>query len=344
MEKSAIDEIIKEVIKTGGVKYKTSQGRSRKILLPCCFKIEGKYYGQTGMPIVDVPNYELFREKLGDYLVKARDFYAYYSVLLADSDKEYERLLFAYLFFNMDLNDLENVCDFLDKRTQMLNGIDFKRVQSMGKFRDCYVEGEVVRSGPGMEGPVGCLVKLRDKELAKFHIVFYGIENDKVHIFGIQNPFHKSWRNEANKKYDRLFRKLNKGIDEEDELHKVTPTALATLTFFMANMKKQGYKEFYAHDFMPIRYYSNEENLKSEDEETREELSEEHDEIQGNITDKFIRTLYRFAHHFDNYKIETLPSGEVHIVQIKDAPTKKDDNIIYEIYESADKGDDLEPI
>ena len=98
------------------------------------------------------------------------------------------------------------------------------------------------------------------------------------------------------------FRKVNKGIDSEEDIAKVSPNALVSLTIFNAYLKRKCFSKIITPSYMPIRYNSKlirniNRNYSDDELEKENELV---DRDQFNITNKMMYLLNRYAYHFSD--------------------------------------------
>jgi len=158
--------------------------------------------------------------------------------------------------------------------------------------------------------------------------------DDVCYLGSIQRK-HKIESNSLSKKLDRYFRKVNKGVDEEDDIYNVTPTALVSLTIFSSLLRKYSVNEISASTYMPIRYYGYRDKLPFKKGIDYNEALNRLDLDKYNMTNKFMYLLLRYDHHFNSGCEFDEVSDEMHLM-INNADTSGD-NIIYEIYNMVDR-------
>ena len=133
--------------------------------------------------------------------------------------------------------------------------------------------------------------------------ITFGFDNNKnVHVYSIQNKKNLE-KTPIFKKLDRHFRAVNKNIDPEDDIAKVSPSALVAFTIFATYMEDNGIKNFKFHSYMPLRYQAhyNQTFYQTFDEE---EAIKAADKIEFNAVNKFINCAQRFCHHFPNSTLD----------------------------------------
>ena len=114
------------------------------------------------------------------------------------------------------------------------------------------------------------------------------------------------------KKIHRLLYKVDEGVDVDrgnekypSTIKDVSSSAVISLLIFMELLDKKNINIVKAVPYLPIRYSSR--RLAALDSERREELLERNDKIQGNITNKFLLTFERVAHHRGGMEIVSYP-------------------------------------
>ena len=182
------------------------------------------------------------------------------------------------------------------------------------------------------ETPYGINIKLEDdfnNTIYEFPTIRYGVSDNKAYIYAIQG------RNKVNndKKVERILRKVGEGFDEQgtlrdpithpENLYSISPWSLVALSIVIPLIKNYSHvDEFIAPYFLVNRWNAVELSYEILKEKYKGEMSnpkvasviarkanqvEEHDPIQRNITDKFIRSFRRLAHHFSNISIDSFP-------------------------------------
>ena len=126
------------------------------------------------------------------------------------------------------------------------------------------------------------------------------------------------------KKINRLLYKLNSGIEEtkeyfdykegisdyypEGNITDVTHSFVLSLSIFLGLLKSRNITKVKAVPYLPVRYASRYITAKEkQDKEKQLELLERNNEIQTNITNKFIRTFLRLSSQDKSISIESYP-------------------------------------
>ena len=167
--------------------------------------------------------------------------------------------------------------------------------------------------------------------------ISYGISDDICYIYAIQD-YNKHESNTYHNKIKRKLYKLNDKIYEKEtdeykdykngsslyypeNISDVSPSAVLALSIFLNEIEKQGISKVEVIPYLPIRYdnkikvlafksikYAKENNL-NEEEKRKYYLNLLKKQVynQNNMTQKFIRTFYRVAYHFNNVNITSSP-------------------------------------
>lgn len=97
------------------------------------------------------------------------------------------------------------------------------------------------------------------------------------------------------KDYDRKRKRneLSSNAPYPENISDVSPSAVLSLSLFIALLKKENILHIKAPIFLPLRWQAHERLGKTEQER-----------IQENMTDKFLRTFRRIAYHLPDIKID----------------------------------------
>lgn len=287
--------------------------------------------------VVDIPDYNLFLNKVEKYLDKAMAFYKKDQEYFGLSERAYIQRLFLFLMMNVSVNDASNIYDYIDQRTKMLETplekesfalaeISYKKALST---QDVWVGGSIMKNRSSLEGPYKFSMMCINRYGEQFNLpaVTFGIAGNTAYVYAVQNTKVKQDSLLA-KELDRYFRKVGKGVDQEDIISNVSPNALVALTMFNAYLKKNGVEKVVAKDFLPLRYMASV-DTKGKEEEDLEKI----DRDQTNITDKFMYLFLRYGHHFpsSNATYDDV-KGEMELSLCGE--DEQGDNIIYQMHDA----------
>ncbi len=289
------------------------------------------------VPILKISNYSSFINRLGLLLDLMEKFHEndkdYYNL----DNYQFKRYLLMSLFSNMNETDFNYPLEYLSKMTEAYStNYDFSLKKLVGKInikgKEIEIYETLSKNLASMEAPVKkCFIFKSGNDEVNSPKIYYYIANKVCHIMAIQNNKNIE-KNELSKILDRYFRKLDKGLndiertDNTESIKDISPNFLATLTLFIASLPE--ISNFSMNDYSPLRYMNRVGVFSSRNDDTNKV-----DSIQTNITNKFLLTGLRLCEHFDfpNYFFNNL------FMFKKSGYVKKDDNIIYTLYESLNK-------
>lgn len=288
-------------------------------------------------PIINIPNFNNFANLVGKYLAEAKKFYKQDKAYFTLSDKGFEEKLFMDLFVNATNYDLNNIEQFLTLKTKMLAANIKTDTICFGQYQNCECVCTVSKNHSNIEGTYKFSIKFVDTFGGQFLMpaVTFSIAGDTAYVFAVQrqiNHAQNAEKSQAEKRLDRYFRKINKGVP--DEMQNVSPNALVGFTIFCNFLKSCHISNIVAPDFMPIRYDAKTaaifKTAKSANDEY--DMLERHDKDQYNITNKFMDLFIRYNYHFANTSTDydaNTQTMNMQLLTIKNA--HHCDNIVYEI-------------
>jgi len=285
------------------------------------------------IPKLNLNNKELLYSKIIEYVSKFRNV----ELILNYAERElYIKRVIALLFFDMSINDFNEPISYVQRKIDFISN---KFLEDKVILSD-YFEGKIIIeiNSYGKETPYSFNPTIVDENNSYIlPTISYGISGNVCYIYAIQNYNERS-RNKYHDKIRRKLYKLNSGVYENESLEykeykegkseyypenvsDVPPSFILSLTLFLNEIYKKGITKVKVIPYLPIRYQnmikdiagkvikkSKEENL-SEMEKRKMFLDSVNNyrDIQSNITEKFIRTFYRVAYHFDNVEITSIP-------------------------------------
>lgn len=293
-------------------------------------KIEGKNSAKTNgkYPILDIPDFKLFVNKIENYLNFARKFYKDDKDYFNLNDDEFDKKLFLDLIVNATNIDFAMIYDYIDERTNMLKNPISSDEKLIGELNGFQIYRKITKNRSNIESPYCYNIYIKDSEnLFLLPSILFGFGKDKATIMGIQN-FGKIKDNPLSKKLDRYFRKLNKNVPEDDIISQVSPNALAALTFFIKDLKENDIKNIKTASFHPVRYHASKVSLLNKNnKENIKKLNQD----QHNMTEKFLYTILRYAYHFDNCILNFNNITQEFSIKLEDKNATEKDNIIYSL-------------
>ncbi len=286
-------------------------------------KLNGKYiaYGPSDylVPTIEINDKELFDKLLSEYVRIAHAFYLeeYTSGVRREDDPEFDKnyikTIITSLFSNASIEDYHDPIKFLEKRIDFFRHNDLPGVEKGSSIGTIRVE--VVKDKISHETPYALEIKIDDNEMPQ---VEFGIYEDTAYIYAIQN-FARSNRD---KKLNRNMYKVNEGIDlklESDDninnpenLKGITPSTLISACIGVSYIKSLGISKLVIPTYLITRWNAKEilNDRRNKDQRKHQEQLNSNEELQRNITDKFIRTFRRLEYHFSNIDIVAYPFVE----------------------------------
>lgn len=240
--------------------------------------------------------------------------------LITDETICKQKLILATLWMNATYDDFKKTVQFLEKRIGFLEqGLDFE-IKEMGYssiFRSSLCL-QKKKSDINYETPYHLSIYLRDEENNTYYLpnIRYGIYNDEVYIFALQSVEQE--KNDYSKKINRLLYKTGEGFDSLKDnseiydignLKDVTASFLVAANIAVSYFHSLGYRKIIIPSFLVSRWNSFAYAVHSVSilGFKKGKYFKEKEQIQKNITDKFIRTFLRLAYHNSGIRIDSYP-------------------------------------
>lgn len=279
--------------------------------------------------------YNLLEEYISLELIKNRKT----PVFRSDVNRNQIKWLMSYLFVNARTQDFNDPINYIRKNISFLkdtsldylnDGVELDLGQD---FLDSKLIIKKEINPTTMETPYRIELTLKkqvNEEIVKYKLpsVYYGISNDTCYIYSLLNPKISKYESleemKYRKKINRVLYKLNEGVEDiedyyaykngdsdyypEGNITDITHSFLLSLDIFTNILKLSEINKVKAIPYLPVRYASrfiSAERL--EDDNKKNELYERNNNIQTNITNKFIRTFRRLSYHDKSIIIKSLP-------------------------------------
>ena len=120
MTTQAIIEKVLKQLANGQVEIDSLDNFSWTFITKLYSNIEGSFSGDYDAPVLQIPNFELFVEKVDNYLKIAQKFYKRDQEYFDLDDNAFKEKLFFNLLTNASYYDFENIYNFIDEKTEML--------------------------------------------------------------------------------------------------------------------------------------------------------------------------------------------------------------------------------
>jgi len=304
------------------------------------------------------------REKLNSSIIRyislAKEFYKDDKRLMDVTNKE--KYIIASLLSNVLVNDFNDFNNLFERNSKFLEDKSLEEFENpvnigyVDKLKSNVIV-KIEKQSIVEESPYGMKISLADDNdeiIYKFPTIRFGIDNNKAYIYAVQQE-----DTVENKKIERLLRKVGEGFDEKnsekdeienpENLYSVSPWSLVALSIFIPIIKNYtNVDEFVAPYFLINRFNAVEisyeilkekykDNMKDERIKTilqkKEESVNNHDDLQRNITDKFIRNFRRLDHHFGNIEVNMFPLEQDSMIHFKDIGSLECNNsLLKEVY------------
>lgn len=335
-----LETFYKEFIKEAGT-GRIDAGMFYNIIFNTKISKDGNYidlvkeensYNNVLTPTLKIKNIDEFNELLCNYVMLAKKFY---------DEKDFEdvdnidKSIMARLFANATIEDFDNANEFLKRRITFLEDDRLLKLDDLelGYLRilKSNISVTVTKEPIHEETPYGLQFTLTDPVTSdKYYMprIRIGLDNDKAYIYALQNKI-KNKDTSYSKKLSRLFKKVGKGIDVNEDTYEnygignlkdVTDSFLITLDITLGILDKMQIKKIEAPSILIERWNSKEifyglfvnalmkKGLSEEQaRSTNIRQVEEHNNIQKNISDKFIRTFNRLLRHTNKVSLSSLP-------------------------------------
>jgi len=282
-----------------------------------------------------IHNLEKFLELLEEYvsleLEKDRKTPVY-----LEKEKYHTKAIIAYLLLNATPEDFHSPEDFIRRRINMLKDNSFSYLENGleingGKaLLGCKIKIERNCNPITMETPYRMdfkLIKNDDEELF-FNLpsVYYGIDNDTCYFYSILKRKERKQQDRErkeilfHKRLNREFYKVSEGVEQEkdqESIINITHSFLLSLTMFITLLEKENIHKIKVVPYLPLRFLSRELAAENMEEDKQQDLLERNENIQHNITEKFIRLFRRYCFHNQDAEITSYPYEEGEFLTIE---------------------------
>ena len=327
-------------------------GKDYKVMYNVLFetKVNGKYLykasdelkndGTFFIPTLEINDMVEFNNCLLKYYYLTKEFYKD----KIEDDEDYFKTIFTLLWCNACEEDFKNPITFINRYIDFINNkldIDSNYTDiGYSSILDSNIEIALKEEPIFEETPYALYTRSTSNNSSfDFPIVRFGISDGKAYIYAVQQGKKK---NNFDENYDKKIRrklfKVNENFEKEENIDNImypeyltgiNPSALIPLTILFSILEKNNINEIVVPSFLPVRYNGkeisfiikrNKLSLKNKSDvdldKYFEELRDNHEEIQRNISDKTLRNFRRLDYNFDNINIVSLPfelDSNIHI-------------------------------
>lgn len=273
------------------------------------------------VPTLIIKNKKLFNILLEKYLLLSLEYYDKDNYI--DKENKTKKIL-TLLWSNATNEDFNEPINYLRKRIDFLNNnlndyneemyINFEEWNSIIGLKN--IKNNILN-----ETPYSFQITLyKDEYKYNLPIIYYGISNNIVYIYAIQN---KKDFNKDNNKYQKYIKRklysLDEGLDVKNEtfdnydignIKDISNSFLLAISLFINILENKNIDNIVINTFLPIRYNSKEImlDLFKEKFNNIDDIKKNNYKIQSNITEKFIRLFLRVNYHYDGIDIINYPN------------------------------------
>jgi hypothetical protein len=301
--------------------------------------LDGKYYkanpkySNYQVPVLNIESSSMFYKYLNIYLDLAMQFYEDDKVILdLPSNDLKKKFLLTTLWSNATSYDFANPINYLEKRISFFK-MPYPNYHDLGysSILNSRIILEIKKEKTKNETPYGFETKLVDEATSEFYYlptIRVGIHNGEAYIYSIQNTLENE-NNKYTKDIKRKLYKVNEGFNEQNELKDITPSFLLSLNILLSFLNSQNITKIHIPSLLLTRYNAHLLNYQvkanyllqkgASKEEVQNYLKENYaknDAIAKNISEKFIYTFIRLAHHHSGINVDNDTLSDDFIISI----------------------------
>ena len=282
------------------------------------------------IPTLYIKNKKLFDELLSTYLELALNFYNdnnYYRDITENTFYYYKvKTILSILWSNATYEDFNDPINFLRRRISFfknnLNEYDSWSELGYSLNLNSNIKVKNTKSNLRNETPYKLEIIL-ESDGSKYELpnIYYGIDNNNLYIYAIQNKKNVNTENNSFQKFiKRKLYAINEGLDVKSDtfenydignLKDVTPSFLLAINIAIGIFANKNIDKVIIPSILFIRWndkelmFDKKSRVINEFDKAIEQ--EKHEYIQRNLTEKLIRTFLRLSYHSDDIEIENYP-------------------------------------
>lgn len=272
------------------------------------------------IPTLIINEKEKFDKLLIEYVNYAREFY---SSSLADIPNEENKIkaVLSLIWSNATVEDFLNPEEFLQRRIEFFNR---ERINDEYSFYSESLDSDVLielkRGVIENETPYYLSIKLKSGE-EEFYLpnVYFGMVDNKVYVYALQNDRKMVNQGSYSKKMNRLLYKVNDGLDvltdtfenyDIGNLKDVSSSFVLASNIALGIFRNLGIEDVIIPSVLITRW-----NAKEIGNDVKRSLGyenlviseEEHEKLQSNLSEKLLRTFRRLDYHHSGINITSYP-------------------------------------
>lgn len=267
------------------------------------------------IPTLTINDKELFNKLLVEYTLKAENFYdkSNFFEEITDNDKLIKKTIMTLLWSNATYEDFNDPINFLRKRINFFEPVLESKYLGYSDKLNSDISIEVIKNKIFHETPYGIKMTLTNgSSTYNLPVIYYGISNDEAYVYAIQKEKNSTnINNDFCKKINRIMYLVDKGLDVKNEtfenydignIKDVTSSFVLTANIFCGLLNNESISSINVPSILIERWNSKEiyygrKNI----------IQNDHDLIQSNLSEKFLRTFIRLAYHHSNISIKKYP-------------------------------------
>lgn len=279
---------------------------------------ETNSYTSEYIPTLFIKNKEEFEKYLVEYVKLVKKMYPYDN-----------KVIMGMLFADATAEDFNDILPYIKRRIDFINN-PFMKVHetevlgysdilggevhitcekdSIYNETPYYINATIFNNELYMKGEMECFYD--------FPLVKVGVSEDTAYIYAIQSKRKKD--SEFRKKINRKLYKVGEGFDnleerEDENLKDVSASFVTVCSLLLGILEKNGINKIVIPSLRIVRWNNKKESIEkkvqilNQSERELYLLNKEHERIQSNLSEKFIRTFLRLSHHFDGLEVTAFP-------------------------------------
>jgi hypothetical protein len=280
------------------------------------------------IPTLMIRNKEYFDELLMEYVELAKEFYGVDSfdkdvVAIKWNEDEkargIEKTCMSLLWANATIEDFNDPISFLRRRINFIRN-DFvdKRALGYSLVMKADIEIEILKDKITNEGPYQFVVRLinESQSVVELPSIKFGIDEDKVYIYAIQNSKNNTdsaFMKWVNRRLYKVGIGYDSSLDDDESLQDITASFLYVLSIGVGYFSSIGIDNIIVPSILIERWnnkkIANKRKLERGkiNQEEFDEKEGKQDYLQSNLTNKLIRTFLRLGCHFNNIEVDSFP-------------------------------------
>ena len=319
--------------------------------------INDKEYKSNNNETLIINNEEKFFKLLKEYIDLEIKLNRKIPKFYSDIEKNKLKWIISYIFVNATSEEFKNPEELLRRKIEFLKDNKLNSLNNPLEINinELINNSKIIikkeQSPISMETPNKITLSITDgNNIYNLPNIYYGIDSNTCYIYSIQMPKDNkdSLENiKYNKKINRFLYKVNDKVKDTEEYYQyknnesdyypegnitdVTVSFVFALNIFLSILRTINIEKIKVVPYLPLRYKSRE--IVSEKSSNKEEYETRNNNIQNNLTNKFIRTFLRLVEQNPNLEILSYPydTDEFLTLKLKEKNKEIDNMLLEEI-------------